>query len=118
MAIFITTFSNTRSRAIGVILNKLIKSDQTTDFILEVPPIRFPNLKNLGLEIIDIMVEIQDDTNYQLLLKICTQHPYTAFVAFCYGKTNGMFIQYRIPQSTGNFIDELFCYLTKTKIIS
>lgn len=34
----------------GAILDKLIKSDKTTDFILEIPPIRFPNLKNLLLK--------------------------------------------------------------------
>ena len=30
-----------------VVLNKLIRKDETTDFILEIPPIRAPNLKNL-----------------------------------------------------------------------
>ena len=31
----------------GVSLNKIIKEDTPTDFILEIPPIRFPNIKNL-----------------------------------------------------------------------
>lgn len=35
----------------GIILNKSIKSDKTTDFIMEIPPIRFPNLKNMGIKV-------------------------------------------------------------------
>ncbi len=31
----------------GLTLNKILKEDYYTDFILEIPPIRFPNLKNL-----------------------------------------------------------------------
>jgi ferrous iron transport protein B len=31
----------------GMLLNRIIKEEATTDFILEIPPVRFPNLKNL-----------------------------------------------------------------------
>jgi ferrous iron transport protein B len=31
----------------GLTLNKILKEDSYTDFILELPPIRFPNIKNL-----------------------------------------------------------------------
>ena len=31
----------------GLTLNKVLKEDSYTDFILELPPIRFPNIKNL-----------------------------------------------------------------------
>jgi ferrous iron transport protein B len=31
----------------GLTLNKILKEDYYTDFILEIPPIRFPNIKNL-----------------------------------------------------------------------
>lgn len=31
----------------GLLLNKIIKQEATTDFILEIPPVRLPNVKNL-----------------------------------------------------------------------
>jgi ferrous iron transport protein B len=31
----------------GMLLNKIIKEEATTDFILEIPPVRLPNIKNL-----------------------------------------------------------------------
>jgi len=34
----------------GVLLNKIIKEETHTDFILEIPPIRLPNIKNLLLK--------------------------------------------------------------------
>ena len=33
--------------AAGIVLNKLLKTDLVPDFILEIPPVRLPNLKNL-----------------------------------------------------------------------
>jgi len=36
--------------AAGVILNKIVKEETPTDFILEIPPVRLPKLKNLLLK--------------------------------------------------------------------
>jgi len=33
--------------AAGIVLNKLLKTDLVPDFIMEIPPVRLPNLKNL-----------------------------------------------------------------------
>jgi ferrous iron transport protein B len=34
----------------GIVLNRIIKEEATTDFILEIPPVRLPNIKNLLLK--------------------------------------------------------------------
>ena len=34
----------------GMVLNRIIKEEATTDFILEIPPVRLPNIKNLLLK--------------------------------------------------------------------
>ena len=34
----------------GMVLNRIIKAEATTDFILEIPPVRLPNIKNLLLK--------------------------------------------------------------------
>lgn len=34
----------------GMLLNRIIKEEATTDFILEIPPVRLPNIKNLLLK--------------------------------------------------------------------
>jgi DNA-binding Lrp family transcriptional regulator len=67
-----------------------------------------PNLEMLGLEIVDIILEVKTLENLELLKKLAWEHPYTSFLAFIYGHTNGMLIQFRIPKSTGVYIYELF----------
>lgn len=34
----------------GLVLNKLLKKDIAPDFIMEIPPVRLPNIKNLGVK--------------------------------------------------------------------
>ena len=62
----------------------------------------------ITLEIIDIIVTVANLEKLELMKKLCFEHPYTSFYAFCYGQTNGMLIQFRIPKTTGIYIETLF----------
>ena len=67
-----------------------------------------PNLFALGLEVIDVIVECKNLSQIQLMHQISTLHPYTIYWAKCFGDTNGVFFQFRIPIGTRYYIDELF----------
>jgi len=67
-----------------------------------------PNLRNLGMEIVDVLVEAPHYVQYKFLRELCLEHPYTAYEARTYGNINGMLIQFRIPIGTKNLIEDLF----------
>ncbi|UYP43740.1 hypothetical protein NEF87_000025 [Candidatus Lokiarchaeum ossiferum] len=76
-----------------------------------------PNIKNLGLEIVDVIVESPKSSQYKFLKEFCLEHPYTAYDGRSYGSTNGMLIQFRIPQGTSSFIEEVFHHFSSCGII-
>lgn len=76
-----------------------------------------PNVRNLGLEIVDVLVDAPKSSQYAFLRELCLEHPYTAYEGRSYGSTNGLLIQFRIPQGTTSHIKELFEQLTNQEII-
>ena len=77
-----------------------------------------PNLAALGMEIIDVLLQIDDVENVQYLENsICYNHPFTLFRIRCFGNFNGLYIQFRIPKGTLNYIEDLLLHLQKKKRI-
>ncbi|MHA1746463.1 MAG: hypothetical protein ACTSWW_10715 [Promethearchaeota archaeon] len=70
-----------------------------------------PNLFALGLEVVDVIVKCKDLSQIQLMQRLSMIHPYTIYRAKCFGETNGIFFQFRIPNRTRHNIDELFIRL-------
>lgn len=78
-----------------------------------------PNLKSLGLEVVDVIVPTPSLQSLIEVLKVGNAHPYTIYQAFIYGKNNGVYNQFRIPIGTKSLIDQLFKNLqTQGKIDS
>ncbi len=74
--------------------------------------------QSLGLELIEVMVEPSDYQSLKFLEKLGDDHPYTAYRGRCFGKMNGLHMQFRIPYGTKALIDELFNSLvTESKVI-
>jgi len=72
---------------------------------------------NLGLESLDLMVEVDSEEKTQLVEKLCYLHPYTFYRARCYGDINGLLVQFNIPIGSQNLVIELFEILKKNKLI-
>ncbi|MBN1329939.1 MAG: hypothetical protein JXA54_10745 [Candidatus Heimdallarchaeota archaeon] len=74
----------------------------------------------LGLEIIDVFIEINDLENLIYFEDhICYNHPYTLFRIRCFGTFNGLFVQFRIPKSSQNLLHDLLDHLkTQNRIQS
>ena len=72
----------------------------------------------LGMEILDVLLEIENLENVEYFEKvICYNHPYTLFRSRCFGKTNGLYVQFRIPKNSQELIVDLLEYLKKKKKI-
>ncbi len=67
-----------------------------------------PNLWSLGLEIVDVLVEVDSEKKIQFIEQLCYEHPYTLYNARCFGDTNGLLIQFRVPMGSSNYIQNLF----------
>lgn len=75
--------------------------------------------ETLGLEIIDILVEIDSIENTEFFEKeICYKHPYTLFRIRCFGPFNGLFVQFRIPKNSREILLDLFEQLKRKGKIS
>lgn len=59
-----------------------------------------PNLESLGLEIVDVLIEIPPTASSAYLYEFCQEHPYTLYYSYTYGSINGFFLQFRIPHGT------------------
>lgn len=77
----------------------------------------YPNLFNLGMEIIDVIAFTHSPEQTAKLDKICLEHPYTSYRAAAFGKHNGYLIQFRVPIDDGDYIDKLFAKLIHQQIV-
>ncbi len=79
-----------------------------------------PNLNEsaLGLETIDVFLGTSKLSSIRTLEQLCDAHPYTKYRAQCYGAQTGIFVQYRVPKGTGNYIESFLRKLKTMKIIS
>lgn len=66
------------------------------------------NLWNLGLEIVDVLVSADSEKKTQFVEQLCYEHPYTSYRARCFGDTNGLLIQFRMPMGYSDQIESLF----------
>ena len=74
--------------------------------------------ESIELEIIDLIIQINEISNLEYFEKeICYNHPYTLFRIRCFGKTNGIYVQFRIPLSTKSHLIDLLEKLQNEKII-
>ncbi|NWF96177.1 MAG: winged helix-turn-helix transcriptional regulator [Candidatus Thorarchaeota archaeon] len=67
-----------------------------------------PNLVNLGLELVDVLVEADSEAKLQGVEAVCQKHPYTVYRARCFGDINGVLVQFRAPMGTSIKISMLF----------
>jgi DNA-binding Lrp family transcriptional regulator len=76
------------------------------------------NPSTLDLEIIDVLLEIDNIENVGYFEKqICYNHPYTLFRIRCFGKFNGLYVQFRIPKNSRELLTDLLDHLKKKKKI-
>lgn len=68
-----------------------------------------PNLNEdaLGLETLDLLVEVPEHNQFQEIEEVLDNHPYTSYRIRTYGATNGLFVQFRIPHGTSEHIATL-----------
>jgi len=52
------------------------------------------------------------------MTKLSIEHPYTIYRAKCFGAVDGVYMQFRVPSGTGNYIDELFGRLKGQSLIA
>ena len=76
------------------------------------------NYALLGIEVIDIVVEVKDLVNVEIIERFCTNHPYTAFRCRINGSINGLYIQFLAPNDSKKHYDLIFSILKTKKIIS
>jgi len=70
------------------------------------------NPTTLELEIIDVLLEIDKLSNVEFFERVvCYNHPFTLFRIRCLGKSNGLYVQFRIPMNTKSLLLELLEYL-------
>lgn len=58
----------------------------------------------LGLETVDVMIQVSNFEQYAELEEILDNHPYTKYRIRTHGATNGLFVQFRIPHGTSKHI--------------
>ncbi len=76
-----------------------------------------PNLENMGLELLDVIVEAETPKEIEMTIKLCKVHPYIWYYAKCFGKINGFYIQFRAPHQSIEYIKELFTILKSKNYI-
>jgi len=79
--------------------------------------VAFVNPEKLGLERINVIVEVENFHNLQYVEKLCWEHPYTQYRARLYGKVFGVFLVFDIPPQTQHLLVDLFTELKKRKKI-
>ncbi len=65
------------------------------------------NNKAIGLEYFGVICEISKAGDIKRIEKLVDVHPYTQYRARCFGKQNGLFLQFRIPAGTKPLLIEL-----------
>jgi len=72
----------------------------------------------LGMEIIDLILDIPSSKGVDILEKLCDIHPYTLYRSREFGRTSGLFVQFQIPLGTGYMLEELMASLVEKEMIS
>ena len=80
--------------------------------------VAIPDDNNLGLEIIDILITVNNLTQLKIIEKFCLIHPYTYYHGHIFGDINGIYLQFRIPTGTIDKIQRIFSIFKKQKIIN
>ncbi len=62
----------------------------------------------IGLDYYGVIVEAENIANISKLEKLADDHPYTQFRSRCFGKYNGVLMQFRTPIGTIPLIEKLF----------
>ncbi|MEM2143241.1 MAG: hypothetical protein QXQ81_08300, partial [Candidatus Thorarchaeota archaeon] len=73
-------------------------------YFLVKPILRY---RRLGLQEIDVLVEIDRTSNLPYLEAVAERHPYTGYRSRCFGSVTGLLIQFRTPFGTSDTIREL-----------
>ncbi|MGQ4912722.1 MAG: hypothetical protein ACP6KW_11180 [Candidatus Thorarchaeota archaeon] len=61
----------------------------------------------LGLETVDVVIEVSAFSQYAPLERTLDNHPYTKYRIRIHGSTNGLFVQFRVPHGTSRYVTEL-----------
>ena len=69
----------------------------------------------LGLEVIDIVVEVKDLINVEIIERFCTNHPYTAFRCRINGSINGLYMQFLAPNDSKRHYESIFYKVGNSK---
>ncbi|MFW9991383.1 MAG: AsnC family transcriptional regulator [Candidatus Odinarchaeota archaeon] len=72
----------------------------------------------ISMELYDFVLDISTAENVKLLEKLCDEHPYTLYRAREFGRTSGLFVQFRIPKDTGFLLVELMDSLKSRNLIT
>ncbi len=75
------------------------------------------NYYNLGLEAVDVLLEVPDYSSILKLEELARAHPYTAYRCRCYGSINGLFLQFRVPMGTTSLVREVIERLQKRSVV-
>lgn len=89
----------------------------------ETPPKRYFVVKpllsyhKLGLEEFDVLIEVASLKHAKTVEKVAREHPYTAYRSRCFGSTNGLLVQFRIPRGTRALMEKLLDELREREVI-
>ena len=72
----------------------------------------------LGIEMLDIAIEVKELLNVQLIERFCTSHPYTVFRCRINGSINGLYLQFLAPNDSKKYYELIFSTFKTKKIIS
>ncbi|MFW9977316.1 MAG: winged helix-turn-helix transcriptional regulator [Candidatus Thorarchaeota archaeon] len=72
----------------------------------------------IGLEFFGVMIETANIDNMRSMEKIADKHPYTQYSVRCFGKYNGLYMQFRTPIGTVDLIRELLNIMQERNTIS
>jgi DNA-binding Lrp family transcriptional regulator len=84
--------------------------------IIRNPSVEINNSK-LGLDRVNIMVELANFDKVRLIEMFCDLHPYTLYRARVFGKRFGMFIQFNIPKGSLSLLEESLRLLLDNDIL-
>ncbi|MFX0090341.1 MAG: winged helix-turn-helix transcriptional regulator [Candidatus Hodarchaeota archaeon] len=73
------------------------------------------NLKALGLEMLNVMVQTSSLRMTKQLEKVIRQHPFVSYQVRCMGKNQGLYTQFRIPKGTSPKIQNFFSQIQQQK---
>jgi DNA-binding Lrp family transcriptional regulator len=72
----------------------------------------------LGMEICDLILDIPTKQGVCFLEDLCDKHPYTLYRSREFGRTSGLFAQFRIPMGSRYLLEELLRSLKEKELLS